>query len=1137
MRRSLFLVIFLSFGVYAQQVVINDYENQKVVGINKQAYHVNVIPHADLLDALAHDPSLSPYYKNLNGIWKFNWSPKPADAPQDFFKHEFDISDWKDIKVPGTIELQGFGNAVFKNIKQLTTPPTIPTDYNPVGSYRTTFHIPEDWSGRQTFINFDGVESAFYIWVNGKKVGYSENTYSPAEFNITKYLKPGENTLALQVYSYSDGSYLENHNAWRMSGIFRDVYLYSKNPASIRDFKIETDFGPDYKDANLFIRLDVRNLNPKDKMMYKAEFSLYNAADKLVLVDKSPLISLGNPASTFIDLKRKVAEPFKWNSENPYLYTLIITFKNEKGFIMEMISTRIGFRKVKIKDGILQLNGQPMLIRGVKRQEHDMHTGKYVMRESMLNDIKLMKQFNINAVSNSYPNASQWYDLCDEYGIYVCDEANLETGNLREKLAKDSLWTAAFMDRVYSLKERDKNHPSVILWSLGNESGFGSNFIKMSDWLHKNDLTRPVLYNQANRDASIDIIASSYAGVENYKANARDDKRPAITSEYAPAIGNSVSNLKGFWAITYGMPKAHGGFVGDWVDQGFVKKTAEDQIYFTTEIRDSLSRNFSAFGGMVLPDRNIQPELFELKYLAQPIRIMTYHLPIGKIKIKNWFESTNINKLDVKWELKEGGNVMQFGNLSDLDIGPGEEKSVQVPFTQPTPKPGQEYWLNISCKLREATSWAFEGHEVAYEQFKLPLSSYVPMTKYNEDDLNFKFNESPEAISILGTTFKMIFSKTTGNLTSFNFKGTEMLKSGPEASFWRAPTSNDATQLSDTNQAAAKWKQYGLHHIISRLNSIHALYLKKGVFEVVVKQDLTAPEFASFIENTFTYTILSSGDVFLNHHVDVKKNMPDLDKYGFARVGLQMVVPKGFETFAWHGKGPWEGYSDRKESGTVGIYKSTVDEQYFPYGKPQANGNNPDVRWAILADSNGRGLAVYGAPVFETSALHYSDQSLEVKSTADVKRSDDIFWHIDYKQSGLGDAAHGTGVRPEHRVPVQSYNYYIHFKPINTNYDSPEYFATDVPRVKAPILHAEIKENVFTGKFTLESPTPGAEIRYTLDGTEPTTKSSLYSVPFKIGKFDIKAKAFKVSLLSSEGVSYSKDFLLEKYAGNASSVE
>ncbi len=1135
MKKNIFLgLIFLFFLVKAQTQ--NDWENQKVVSINKEPYHVAVVPHADLLGALAHNHTLSPYYKSLKGFWKFKWAANSDKSLKDFFVNSYDYSSWDSIKVPSNVELQGYGAPIFRNIIHpfdSKNPPFIPAKDNSVAHYIKEFTIPQTWNGRQILINFDGVESAYYLYVNGQRVGYSENSYSPSEFNITPYIKQGKNTLAVQVYRFSDGSYLEDQDFWRLSGIFRNVYLYATQDLRVLDYKIETDLNPDYVDSKFKISLQMACNKGVIKKEPKAEFNLYDANRKLVMTGTS-LAKKTNISQKYceLDFESIIKNPTKWNSENPYLYTLVMNIKDGDNKIIEILSCRVGFREIEIKEGVLCINGNRLIFRGVNRHEHDMKSGRYVTKESMIKDIKLMKQFNINAVRNShYPNAPEWYDLCDEYGLYLCDEANLESHQFWSKFAKDSTWIVPFMDRLFGMVHPRKNHPSVIYWSLGNESGFGQNHVKMSDWTRKYDKTRPVHYNPADKDPSVDILSQMYPSVEAFTAYAKNEKRPVIMCEYAHAMGNSAGNLADYWSPVYTMPRAQGGFIWDWVDQGFLKKNKSGKNYFANggEMNDSLSEKFTAFDGLVLADRTPQPELYEFKHIVQPLICTLIDAKIGLISIKNWMETTNANYYDATWKLLENGKTIQSGNFENLNINPGQSKEIKIPYTTYQPKQGYEYFVEIIFKLKNNTSWDTKGHVVAYDQFK--LDNPIAALKKVSIDANSKLKtmRNDNYFSILGENFKIIFSNKTGNLDAYYLYNTQVLKSGPVANFWRAPTENDDTQISPTGQAAYNWKRYGLHHPEFILKNITISTIVSGVIEIVVNQDVTSIEMGVFMQNTFSYSIFNNGEIILNQHISLTKDLPFLEPYGFAKVGFEMKLPYGFEKFSLYGRGPWENYSDRKKSAIVELFESSVDEQYFPYSVPQATGNHTDVRWAALRNDFGVGLAIYGDPTFETTALHYSNDDLARKSSENIEPQKDIFWSIDHKQSGLGSASCGPGVRDEYIVPITNYNFSVRLKPLFAT-ENPNDFIYKLPKTPTPMLKPEKNGDANTGKFMLVCADTNAQIRYTTDGTLPTMKSILYTKPFKIGNNDITAISYSKDMLPSNQISMNYNFLYSKYA-------
>lgn len=1132
----LFPILFISFLSNSQTQ--NDWENQKIVSRNKEPYHVSVVPYSDLMSALAHNKTLSPFYMSLNGKWKFKWTATADKAPQDFFNLNYNFNGWDSIKVPGNIELQGFGTPVFRNIIHpfdSKNPPFIPAKDNNVGSYHRTFTIPENWKNRQILINFDGVESAYYLYINGKKVGYSENSYSPSEFNITKYITTGINTISVQVYRYSDGSYLEDQDFWRLSGIFRDVFIYSTQDLRVLDYKIETDLDANYIDSKFKINLQLACNSGIIKKEPNADFNLYDENRKLIMTGKT-LAKKGNINNKFCELnfETKIKNPIKWNSENPYLYTLVMSIKDADGKITEILSCRVGFREIEIKEGVLCINGKRLIIRGVNRHEHDMITGRYVTKESMIKDIKLMKQFNINAVRNShYPNASVWYDLCDEYGIYLCDEANLESHQYWDKFAKDSTWITPFIDRLFGMVHPRKNHPSVIYWSLGNESGFGQNHLKMSDWTKKYDKTRPIHYNPADKDPSVDILSQMYPSVEAFIDYAKNEKRPVIMCEYSHAMGNSAGNLIDYWEPVYNLPRAQGGFIWDWVDQGFLKKNSKNKSYFANggEMNDTLSEKFTAFDGMVLSDRTPQPELYEFKYLIQPFRSKIIDAKKGIIEIKNWSETTNASDFEASWKMLENGKVIQTNTFDPIDIKPNESKNITIPFHEFTLKSGMEYHIEIIFKLKNNTTWANKGHVIAYDQFLLDLNIPAKLLPINESDGAFKSIENNEFITILGSNYKITFSKKDGNLENYYLYNTQVLKSGPKPNFWRAPTENDDTQITATQQAAFNWKRYNLDNLTPVLKTITVNTVQKGMIEITSKHDLLSQKNEKMIENTFTYSIFSNGEILLNQQISCINDFDFLNTFGFAKVGFEMVLPNGFEKFTFFGKGPWENYSDRKESAMVERYESTVDEQYFPYSVPQATGNHANVRWSALQNSQGLGIVAYGISHYETSALHYNSLDLTRKSSSNLEPQKDIFWNLDLLQSGLGSASCGPGVRENYIVPIDNYNFSIRLKPLLPS-ENPNDFIGKISKTNAPILRPHKIDLVNTGKFIFQKTDENTQIRYTIDGSTPNLKSNIYTIPFKIGSGDIKAIAYSKDNLPSVEVSYNKQFLSNKFAND-----
>jgi beta-galactosidase len=1124
---SLIVVIAaIQFG-YCQNIEnnsLNDWENQNVFGINKQYYHVNIVPYADMNTALKMDYSQSIFYQSLNGTWKLHYVNKPSDVPAGFYKPEYNVAGWENVKVPYSLENAGFSEFIFTNILHpfdSKNPPKVGSEFNPVASYRTVFSVPYNWDKRQVFLNFDGVESAFYLWINGEKVGYSQNSYCPAEFDVTNYIKPGENVLAIQVFRFSDGSYLEDQDFWRLSGIFRDVYLYSVPKISVADYTLTTDLDEEYLNADFHLSIRLKNFNnakPKDE--YHAEVILFDKEGKEVFHELTHPIKVEQLVKNRITFSKNVINPLKWTAETPNLYTLSIILRDKKGKPLEYLSTYVGFRKVEWKDGVLKVNGKRILIRGVNRHEHDPASGRYVTRESMVRDIELMKQYNINAVRTShYTNTPLWYQLCDEYGIYLCAEANLESHQFWSRFAQDTSWCAAFLDRNAGNVEPNKNHASIIYWSLGNETGFGQNHVKMSDWIHQNEPTRPVQYNPAGNDPSVDIIAPMYPTVEGYTVEARNENRPVIMCEYAHAMGNSCGNLKEYWEPAYTMPRAQGGFIWDWVDQGFFKKDINGDTYIANsgDMNDPRSEAYVGFDGVVNADRMPQPELIEYKHIIQPVKVTLSNLNSQTVKILNRYEFNNLNMLDCKWEIIENGKQIQAGVIGKIDLYPGMEKEIVVPFTQPIVKSQGEYFLNITFTLSNKTSWADKGHIVAWEQLALPYK--VETKKYvSENDHSCNMDETGTEITITGANFRIVFNKTTGLLSSMQNRGKEMIKQGPAAVLYRAPGDNDEMWW-NSQSPAVYWRKAGFNYLRYEVKDIK-VKSNDGFYRIDAVTKVYSDSITHIMDNKVTYSVFPNGDIFVQSAFEFAISPIDISNKEIARIGMQMILPSDFESYKFYGRGPWENYSDRNTAAMVGEYTSTVTEQYFPYSRPQHTGNRTEVRWALLTDKNGLGIAVFGYPYLETTALHFGDNDLDKKSLTEVNKRDDVYFSIDARQDGIGSASCGPGVLPAYMLKLKDVEYTYRLSMVSNDTDLSA-LISESPFLAPPDIFP--KERLIykgVGKIEIVSPVEGAEIRYTLDGSDPDEKSYLYKEPFFISSpCAVRAKCYSKDGNSSVSVS------------------
>lgn len=802
----------------------NDWENPKVFGINKQPDHATLMPYATREQALTGRRLESPFCRLLNGEWRFLYHKRPADVQPGFETVDYNDQAWDTIPVPSNWEMMGdilHGKPKYDppHYTNVTYPfpidrlPGVPEDDNPVGLYRTTFSVPEEWGSRQTFITFDGVDSAFYLWINGERVGYSEDSRGPAEFNLTPYLRPGQNVMALQVYRWSDASYLEDQDFWRLSGVFRDVYLWSSAELHVRDFFVRTELDKAYCDATLRVRCNVRNYGSQPHAG-SLTIELIDAMGSAVFPPLSATVSVAAGAEEVVEFSQLVANPAKWSDEFPNLYSLLIALANEDGIVREVESSRVGFRQVEIIDGALCLNGVPLEIRGVNRHEHDPDHGHTISEANMVRDILIMKRFNINAVRTShYPDVPRWYELCDEYGILLCDEANLETHGVWDLLTKDPLWEDAFVDRARRLVERDKNHPSIIYWSLGNESGYGPNHDAMAAWIRANDPTRPVHYHPAEDASVIDILGPMYPSVARIIDMATNgDTRPIIMCEYAHAMGNSNGNLVEYWDAVRGHRRLQGGFIWEWADHG-IRRVTDDGVEWYAyggDFGDTPNdANFVA-DGLVSPDRDPHPGMWEYKKVLEPVVVTPLSPLAGRLLVTNRHHFADLSYLRITWDVTADGKVLQSGELPSLSTRPGESSEIVVPFTTPKLTAGTDYWLTVRFALKQETLWAAAGHEVAWSQIALPIMVPPALVTYVNQMPPLELVQETNGFSVLGRDFSLVFDGESGRISSFRSQGSELVAAGPALNLWRAPTDNDANTWGD-QRAAIRWRDVGLN--------------------------------------------------------------------------------------------------------------------------------------------------------------------------------------------------------------------------------------------------------------------------------------------------------------------------------------
>ncbi|OHB67782.1 MAG: hypothetical protein A2Y77_05765, partial [Planctomycetes bacterium RBG_13_62_9] len=908
------------------------------------------------------------------------------------------------------------------------------------------------WDGRQTFLHFDGVQSAFYVWVNGRMVGYSEDSMTPAEFNVTPYLQKGKNTIAVEVYRWSDGSYLEDQDFIRFSGIHRSVYLFSTPSVHIRDFFVRATLDDQYKDGILMLRPKLATYNKADPKGWTVEAKLYDAEKKPVtLVPWRIGATLKMNASRILNeqypqrdnvrfpvMEAKVTDVKKWSDETPNLYTLVLTLSDPEGKIIEVESCRVGFRRVEIKEGQFFVNGQSVRLFGTNRHEHDPDHGKAVPISRMIEDIKLMKANNINAVRTShYPNDPHWYDLCDEYGIYLMDEANLETHGVGGLLSNIPAWHTAFLERAIRMVERDKNHPSVVFWSLGNESGCGPNHAAMAGWIHDYDPTRPVHYEGAAGNPYdypyVDVISRMYERIPGIiRLATNNDTRPMVLCEYAHAMGNSVGNLPEYWQAIRAHKRLIGAFVWDWVDQGIRMKSPDGKSYwgYGGDFGDNPNDDNFCCNGLVQPDRKPNPSLREVKKVYQRIHVTPVDLAAGTFTVENEYDFRSLDFVDGSWELACDGKVVQEGKLPKLTLGPKQTQKIEVPFRKPNLESASEYWLKVSFALAEDESWAQRGHVVAWDQFQMPFEA--PATAAAIDKMpQATLREQGNAYTVSGNAFTVTIGKATGAIESLKFKGTELIRSPLIPNFWRAPIDND-----DGNGMVKRlgiWRTAGPNR---KVDSVTAEQVRPQLVRITAQATLPVGNSTKY---RTVYNVYGSGDIVVEASMEPSGgNLPELPRFG-----MQMAVAGTYSTMTYLGRGPYENYWDRNSGQAVGLYSGPVEEQIHVYTRPQENGNRTDVRWLTLTDSNGTGLLAVGMPLLSVSAWPFSMEELEkAMHIHELPRRDFVTLNLDYRQMGVGgDDSWGARPHPEYTLPAKAYSYRFRLKPYSPDMGRPNTLA------------------------------------------------------------------------------------------------
>ena len=1104
-RCTLLLQSLVFFGFTFQFVQSSpqqpDWENQYVLQRNREPARSTFIPFETVEQAKKGEWEDSPYYQCLDGMWQFSWVETPQDKPTGFEAVDFDDSEWGMIPVPSNWEMEGYGTPIYVSAgypfkvdpPRVTTTPkenwTAFKERNPVGSYRTYFSVPDQWKDRGVKIHFGGVMSAFYLWVNGSKVGYSQGSMEPAEFDITEYLHAGDdNTLAVEVYRWCDGSYLEDQDMWRFSGIFRSVFLYSVANERIADVAIRTDLDENFEDAVLSIHPEFQTRDASNLEGWKIEGQLFDDEGQAVLkepaehdakeiynrdysprilVDRTPQRGLAK----FAWLEMEIDNPKKWTAETPHLYRLVLSLKDTSENVVESVGFDVGFREIEIVGGKFLVNGEPVRFRGVNRHEHDPETGHTMSLERMIEDIVLMKRANVNAVRTAhYPNDPRWYELCDRYGLYVMDEADIETHGSRGYLASDPQWTHVYLDRAIRLVERDKNHPSVICWSMGNESGFGPNFAAVSAWMKAADPTRPVHYEGAQDRPTdpfaVDMISRFYPRVrfpylnpslpdgsmEERAENARWEylldhaentasDRPVLTSEYGHCMGNAMGNLSEYWDEIYSNDRMLGGFIWDWVDQGIWKTDVKGErfIAYGGDFGDLPNLKAFCLNGVIFSDRSLTPKYYELQRVYQMVAMDMRS--DGTVLLKNRNHHLNLSHFVPKWNIICDGEVVGSGSLSPIELSPGDSTVLVIPVPDiPNRREGADYWLQLEFSLAKDTVWAPAGFVVARDEGMLnvsPASSIIEERSF-DSDAALNVVEKGSKLLIEGSGFRVGFNIQTGELVDLEYQDLAILAStsdaAPHLQLYRAYTDNDK---GFGGWLADDWKRAGLKDLKRELVSFGQSI--NGPHEVVLKTAIRCSALEGGYQQNTTWKIRADGSIDVFNAFEPFGDLPYL-----ARIGIGMEMNGEFEKLSWYGHGPYENYPDRLQSNPVGLWKSTVSEQYVPYPRPQDTGNKEGVRWMALTNGNDQGLLVVAeGETVSTTALHYRMDDLdEAKHTNELSPCPEVILSIDTKMSGLGNSSCGPGVLEKYAVKPGSYVLHFSLRPLLGTEDIPVFART-----------------------------------------------------------------------------------------------
>lgn len=997
----------------------NDWENQNVFAINKEDGHATFIPFANMKEMKADPAYRRPWkrtrssrYLLLNGNWKFNWVKQPEERPKDFYRINYDVSQWNEIPVPSNWEMHGYGTPIYTNIAYpfRNNPPfiqgqrgyTVEKEPNAVGSYRHEFNLPENWSDKEVFIHFDGVYSAMYLWINGKKVGYSQGANNDARFNITQYVQPGKNQVAVEVYRWSDGSYLEDQDMFRLSGIHRDVYLVATPKVQLRDIHLTSVLSSRYDKAELHVKSKIRNHGRTIKNG-SVRISLLDETGKNLrqIITETGALAAGK--EIVVNSKGSIRDPKLWSAENPYLYTVNIELLDENGKVTETTTQQYGFRHIEIRNKKVFINGMLTLFKGANRHDTHPQYGKAIPVESMIEDILLFKRHNLNTIRTShYPNDPKMYGLFDYYGLYVMDEADQEChGNM--SLTANPAWEAAFVDRMVRMVERDKNHPSVIFWSLGNESGGGCNAVAEYKAAKAID-DRPIHYEGMNDVADID--SRMYPSIEGMIAQDKEPRnKPYFLCEYAHAMGNAVGNLEEYWDyIEYHSDRMIGGCIWDWVDQALNKPgEAKDHLYFGGSFGDTPNDNDFCCNGLVTADRRITPKLLEVKKVYQYISFKMNDK--NSVELHNRYTTHNMTHFNLHYTLEKNGSVIKEEEFGLPDGKPNERRTIHVPLQRYLTDPDAEYFVNFEVKLKRDCVWASAGHVVATEQFALNDKVNMPAeitTNIPGNEVLKAYEEERRYVRFENSNCGVSFDMATGQMTGLRYGEQEVLHRQRGLEFnWYRSVNNDPRHWTNTQ--------------ISLQDFSWTLSENKKSVKVIVQLEAMVGKIS--VPHTITYTIHGNGAI------DVEASFKTGANFNLPRLALQTSLNPVLNKITWFGRGPMENYQDRKNAAYVGLYSTTVEDMREHYARAQSMGERCDARWLMLTDSSGKGVRIVSVGTIDFSAQHYTDRDLwQVKYNHDLEniRCAEVILNLDCVQRGLGNASCGPGPRPKYEIKKDS---------------------------------------------------------------------------------------------------------------------